>query len=302
MGGEPTKSPRKGRQRIDHTDETRSFDCRNPHSKLRYFQTLLALGDLLTTNPIISSEQPQSYYELVIRGVKCDADSGDKAYRNQLKQLYGKKIPALPAPDPDFDVFAVEDGDDCEFDVAGSDDDAAECLVAKRAARPKAKQRAKRATLAIKDGANAPAASASQSSSSSSSSSSPSSTSGSGSASSAKSFDVAKGRAEGTSKWMEIERGPRIKLDVFKPRNKAKYFRWQLECTHHDGCTRKRSTAKTSIHGNVEPIAWLLAWNADGAGISIEQHSARNFPISPEAVARQVVKLGDRAVPVLALL
>ena len=125
-GGEkPTKSPRKGRQRIDHTDETRSFYCRNPHSKLRYFQTLLALGDLLTSNPIISSEQPQSYYELVIRGVKCDADSGDKAYRNQLKQLYGKKIPALPAPDPDFDVFAVEDGDDCEFDVAGSDDDAA---------------------------------------------------------------------------------------------------------------------------------------------------------------------------------
>ena len=86
------------------------------------------------------------------------------------------------------------------------------------------------------------------------------------------------------------------------PKGKTPYRRWILQCTHHNGCTRKRSTAITGVHGDVEPLAYLLAWNRHGFDVIPEQHQARYFPITPEEVAREVVLLGNKARPVLDLL
>ena len=102
--------------------------------------------------------------------------------------------------------------------------------------------------------------------------------------------------------WLEIEKGPRLKLDKYTPKGKHPYRRWILECTHHDSCSRKRSVTLTSIHGDVEPIAFLVAWNRKGAHVSVEEHTRRNFPVTPEEVAREVVALGNRARPALDLL
>jgi hypothetical protein len=154
--------------------------------------------------------------------------------------------------------------------------------------------------MAKRPAAKAKAVASASSSGSSSSRSSSSSYSGSGSVS-ACSFDVAVGRSD-VSKWMEIERGPRCKLDRYKPKHKALYSRWIVECTHHDACTRRRATTKSGVHGAVEPIAWLIAWNRLGSEMSIEQHSARHILISPEDVAREVIAIGDRADKLLQLL
>ena len=54
------------RCRIDHRDLTPSFDCRGARSKGLYFKCLLKLEDVLLTDPLVSSEQPQSYYKLVL--------------------------------------------------------------------------------------------------------------------------------------------------------------------------------------------------------------------------------------------
>ena len=73
------------------------------------------------------------------------------------------------------------------------------------------------------------------------------------------------------------------------------YTRWIIECTHHDGCFKKRSSVRTETFGNIEPIAYLTAWNRKGADISKEAHVDRKLKITPEMVARAVVWLGDRA-------
>ena len=126
--------------------------------------------------------------------------------------------------------------------------------------------------------------SASQSSSSSSSSSD---------SSASKSFDAAVAPARSEVKpWLEVERGPRVKLDIYKPRRKHEYRRWILKCTHHDGCARNRSV----------DCAYLIAWNRLGSTMTPDQHQERKLFISPDDVAREVVKLGNRAQPTLELL
>ena len=76
---------------------------------------LLSLNDRFAANTCISSGQPQSYYELVLRNQTVGADKGDKFYRDKLKQVDGiMAVTPPPSPEP----LAVEDE---EFDGAVAD-------------------------------------------------------------------------------------------------------------------------------------------------------------------------------------
>ena len=93
-----------------------------------------------------------------------------------------------------------------------------------------------------------------------------------------------------------------MKLDSYKPKGKSSYTRLIVECTFHDNCQRKRGANRTAMHGAIEPIAYLSAWNKLGADVSKERHCARNYRVPAADVAREALSLGKRAQPVLDLL
>ena len=272
----------------------KQLDSREPQRKRKYFQTLLTLSAHLTANPKIASAQPQSYYELVLRNERVEPDQGDKHYRLQLKDG-SVGLLALPPPPPEF--AAIENGSDEDFDIAMIGDAVEVVSEAVRKPEPKPDRKRKSKADPPKHADKHKSCVASGSSGDASKSSSSDSSSSSSSATS-HSFDVAKGRSD-VRAYIEIERGPRVKLDIYKPEGKSQYKRWILECTFHDGCDKKRSTTIAPLHGPVEPIAYLVAWNKKGFDLTREQHQARRFYVSPEEVAQAVVSLGDRAQPLL---
>jgi hypothetical protein len=277
---------------IIHKDLEKAFDCRAIQSKQSYLRCLLQLDSLLEANPNIISGQPQSYYQLVLRKVHVEAQLGDKAYVEQLRLLDGGAPKALPPPA----VPALED----DFDVVCDGEGAPASPIAPKADPARRGRGAGRARgRGAGRGRKGPNADSSSGSSSSSSSSSSSNGAGSDA-----SFDVVDGRSK-VSDWIvlpSVPDAPRFKLDEYKPKHKSSYHRWICECKAHPDCTKKRSTTICGLHGKVEPIAFLMAWQKAGSATTKEQHVARNFRITPEMVAREVVLLGNKADMLLAKL
>ena len=225
-----------------HTTLEKHFDSRNPSPVRKYYyQVLLSLEDRLKVNPKVDSEQPGSYYQLVLRDVVVSANQGDKHYRNMLGDLGGDGGDVAL-------VAAVGRPEASEFDVADAVADAAGVpVVAPQERKPRAVKVALPPLALPEEHADSDDGDSSSSNSSSSSSSSSSRADSDGS------FDVAKGRSA-MSVWVDVGDGvPPFKLDKYKPRGKAAYVRLIARCLHHDNCFKRRSTAKTSSLGDPNP-------------------------------------------------
>ena len=102
---------------------------------------LCQLEDLLTTNPLIPSAQPQSFYELVVMDFLALLDLGGKHYRSELKLFDGDNAPELPPIEGPVEPLAVADASDV-FDVV-DDASAGEKPLATAKGKAKAKRKAK---------------------------------------------------------------------------------------------------------------------------------------------------------------
>jgi hypothetical protein len=253
------------------------YDGRNAVRNKRYLQILIALSDYLSSNPSISSGQPGSYYELVLHRVLVAPGQNDAFYRQQLNALRdGTPMLALapPAAPP-----ALAD--------ANSDDDWG--MIGDGAASPKRRRRLHESDVLASpssSSANSHAESASQCKSDDGSDSS--------------GFGI--GGRSFISDWVQIVDGPRVKLDQYKARKKHLYMRWVGECVHHPGCSKKRSVNSTTHFGNVEPLAFLYAWNAMGEHLTAAEHCKRSLKVSAEFLAVVVKKLDGKCDPILELL
>ena len=96
------------------------FDRRGVESEQKYIEVLCSLVVALKANPRISSDQPQAYFELVLRG---EANQGSDAYRKVLKSLVDSRsisdeLPLTALPNRHTDVVRFDAGAaDDEFDV-----------------------------------------------------------------------------------------------------------------------------------------------------------------------------------------
>ena len=109
---------------VKHEDLTKHYDSRKLVSKRLYLQVLLSLKDRLVANKTITSNQVNSYYQLVLKDVPVEPSLGDAVY----KRMLDPSLLALPAPAV---MPAIADGAMDSFDVIGD-------AVAKRKAAPEA--------------------------------------------------------------------------------------------------------------------------------------------------------------------
>ena len=175
------------------------MDQRRAVSKGKYLNCLLALEDALVHNNSIRSDQPQSYYALVLSGTTVKAGLGDKEYRRIAS---GGPLGIEGPPR----ALALKNGSSSdELDAPGS----------RAPKRPRAVARAKMAPLlALPD---AEYASPPPSTSSPRTASSPS-VSGGGGDSDVESYDGV-GRSS-ISGWVEMGRGQGLKRTPTNPREK----------------------------------------------------------------------------------
>ena len=283
---------------IVHSTSEKRFDSRDLQSKKRYLQCLLQIEDILKVN-VITSGQPQSYYELALMGQKVDLGMGDKRYRECIKNIDGAQeildnlaiddsAAAVPSCAP---ALQDDDSSDSEFGAFGGD---GFILDGDAAARPKKPSAASvgspdhgKAPPPVARGAPSPKESSSSSSSSSSHSDSDSSSSDSDSCDSSDSFEPG-GRRSSVTDWVPIPYAahePEIKLDIYKPKGKRRYLRYILKCSHHDKCYKRRSAAMCRSFGECEPIAFLIAWHNKGCGRVKADHSPKRSKVGFDDIA-----------------
>ena len=251
------------------------MDSRNLTSKSLYVSTLLSLVDRLKVNNQISSNQPHTYFSLVLKDVKVEAGLGDKTYRRILDGGEVGDDAALAIGDAEHGgVLCDAESGSCDFDAPGTS----------TVPRPKRRRTGDKRALPLDD-----AAPASRSSSESEAGSTDEGASRS-------SFDGAGPRGEVT-KWLNMENGPRFKVDRYRPKRKKEYVRVCIECTYHDGCVKKRSvsTKHVSKYGDREIIAYLMAWNTHGGDVTQAEHCSRGFLVPQADVDRFAARVGNRA-------
>ena len=89
-----------------------------------------------------------------------------------------------------------------------------------------------------------------------------------------------------------IPNGPSVKADIYTPLGKNEYRRFIAKCSHHKCCFKKRSFAQCRLHGRIEPVAFLAAWNDLGATMSEAEHQARGLKPEPIAIRTWATELG----------
>ena len=101
-------------------------------------------------------------------------------------------------------------------------------------------------------------------------------------------------------KMAQHSRATSFRLDEYTPRNKAKYRRWIVQCRYH-GCLRKKTVNFTSSFGDVQPIAWLCAWEKQGSCIEASSHCARGCRVPWSAVEdwADSLNMSKKAQPLL---
>ena len=243
--------------KVVHDATQRNFDGRNLASNKLYLQCCLQIDDVMRQNETMVSQQPQSYYKLMLRGGKVDANLGDKDY----KELLGQEQLAIANDEPDdvdvceaplaiANAVADDDVDVCGIVMPAIADGLASDPTVPRAARGVAPPRAAAKPFALRPGGPAPDVV------DKAGSSSPSSSSSSGTASSDSEVDVA-----GVDAWTTLADGIKVRRDAYTPKNKAPYERWIMKCTHHKKCVKKRTFAATKRFGRIEPLAYCFAWH-----------------------------------------
>ena len=284
---------------IVHADLTKCFDARDITKKKLYLLCLHKLEQILAVNGPMHSNQPQLYYQLLFNGQRVQPNLGHEEYKKLYRKLRG--LAHLQLEDgteaAESAHLQLENGaaalplcDDDDFEVGGE-----RVVIAK-----KPKKRARRGSLIkavrpVPEVSSASTKVATAPEASSSTSGCPSSSSSSTAAQGAKPDAVLETDAEfeidGVAvvprgeygDWVEFYPGITVKYENYKPRGKPRYRRWILKCCYHGSdCIKKRSFAKTSIYGDVTPVAYLAAWQALGDGISEEEHR------DPELVPAEV--------------
>ena len=266
----------------------KEFDSRSQAlSRKFYFQSLICLERILPICGNMHSNQPATYYQLALRGEAVIPNQGDKEYRKLLAILDGVDVRDVDPP-----VLALKDAFD-DFDVCEKKDIAP-------------KKKAMRKTVVATEAAiplplPAPAPGGDPPKSSSSRSSSPSSSSSSSlsqppAAPPCEDFDPAEpdeAPRSMVSEWVEVE-VVQIKLDKYKPRGKPMYMRFICACPepeHGRVCERKKSTKTVGALGDLESIAYLIAWAHMGAKSKLASHRARNFKVPFQTVVDCVQRL-----------
>jgi hypothetical protein len=279
---------------IHVNDNDKRFDFRNATSKRKYFQVLLKLCDVLSRNDSVRSDQPQSYFDLLLRGESALPCLGDKHYKALLNrdaaQAISSQGPAALLDNPFTRPLANSCAVDFDIEICGASTgvlprqlDAGE--VALEDGKVDATQIEGQTLQSHVAGLVGPRASSGGLDSSSSSSSLASSGD--------ESIEV---HALGGDRfeWFQVPSGPRIRLDKYKPKLAAEYKRWVARCEFHGAtCNKKRSLAITSTHGRLEPIAFLAAWNEMGATLDAAAHRKRGFQPPLDRVAHWASSLGD---------
>jgi hypothetical protein len=264
-------------------DRRTTTDQRRSVSKGKYLNCLLALEDASVHNNSIRSDQPQSYYALVLSGTTVKAGLGDKEYRRIAS---GGPLGIEGPPG----ALALKNGSSSdEFDAPGS----------RAPKRPRAVAKAKMAPLLALPDAEYASPPPSPSSPRTASSTS---VSVGGGVSDVESHDGV-GRSS-ISGWVEMERGPRFKADAYKPQGKNKHLRLVVECTYHDGCYKKRSLSANATKdlGPLEVVGYLLAWNSLGCDLDRAEHIDRKLEVPTSEIVRYCATVGDRAEPILAIM
>jgi hypothetical protein len=256
------------------------YDGRNALSKRKYFLVLLSLADSLVQNDTVVSNQPQSYYELVLRQQHVEGGLGNDYYKRQLDALAnGAPMPALPPPPVHTALADASSGDDWGL---GGDNPS-----------PKRRRLGDDDDDDDDDDDGGPLAVPDAPSRRSSSGKNDDASDSSG-------FGV--GGRSSISEWVQLPNGPRFKLDQYKAKKKNLYMRWVAECPHHASCEKKRSVNASAAMGDVEPIAYLCAWAAAGQHLTKSQHTERKLKVNRDAVLAWSEKLEGHCGPVLDLL
>ena len=284
---------------IHNAESPKVLDHRNSSSHVLYFQTLLQLPDLLTVNPEIRSDGPQTYFALVLQRVKVEPRQTAATYRKQLLAICsGRDVPrhlAIEAAPKEEEVSEPIEyfGD---FAIAGlAPAGRGVRPTGVRGRQPKAKPKPKLGPIvppAICDKAASDASDSSSSGSGSSSSSSSSSDDDS-----EQSFQIAgMDKRSIVSSWYTMPNGAKIKVERYKPKGKRAYQRLVCKCgIHGDGCEKKRGTSHSKNFGQLEPIAFCCAWSDHGSGCSRKEHTSRHFRVPLDAVRGWMDRMGPEA-------
>jgi len=288
------------------------------------YNVFLDLKDRLVKNPVIRSDQPNSFYQLVLADINVPNGLGDKEYRRRIKWVAdGNTMDALPPPPVHAasSHAGLEALEDEGFDAGGSN---FEPLPPPPKAKAKAKSILPGAKVApVPLSWNAPPKAAPKALAAPKAEpvpaplapatplakSPPPTPAGlayldeavSSDSSSSSGFDA--GGHSKISDWkrLPILHTPKFKLEYYQAEAHGKYQRWVCECSHHGAaCQKKRSTAFIKKHGNVEPIAYLCSWNEAGKDLPADRHIQDWKPQAP-LVASWAEKIGDKANKLLKL-
>ena len=241
--------------RVVHTADNLhrlQYGCKQIASKKLYLQCCLVLRTVFSNGQqSVPSDEPQSFYDLLIRGRVVEPGRGDRVYR---ALLHGRAIPDDAPP------------------AAPQAAAAAPAPAADVAATPAAAVAAAEVIESEEDDADEEQQSASSTSSSDSSSTSPSSSSDSDSSISESESEVAEPEpAPALLDIPEFLDGARLRGDQFRDR----YTRYVLTCPYHHNCVKKRQghERQTANLGPYEPLGFLGAWLARaGEAATAQQH------------------------------
>lgn len=259
--------------------------------KKRYFQVLYRLRRCLAYSSPIPSDQPISYYLLLLKGVTVEAGLGNDAYQRLLK---GRAAPAL----------AVADAGDDDIVVCGGDVAPPLELPKARAARPSSKSSSVALPLprpqenlvepiATLSGVEPlpPLVLASSAGGVAASSDQP--------MPGQEEIAVAVGpvrppRTVRTRDWLPVPGGGLLFRDWYVPPNGEAFSTWlfKCDCRGHPNCQKSRrvNLAFTKRFGEVEIIGFLVVWR-DLEVPPNKRHSQLNP--TTDAVATWVAEFGD---------
>ena len=281
--------------RVTHTaDGKMEMDGRVHTSRKKYYQTLLHLERCLKLSPTVPSDEPISFYHLLLNDIATVPGLSDKEYKRLANDNKLSKN-SLVAIEDGVDVSALADmlGDGSESDddiiaVGGGRVVPKAITDARRPAAPAFPVRP-RVTVGGASGSGAasapPAVALAPVGGPVTGDGSDVATSGSSSTSSSSSGDsspdsaIVVGGARKKYTWYNLPGGGKMRVDEYVQRRKkrGRYTRWILCCPHHKKCVKKRSVSKatTARHGPLEPIGFLMAWRDLDAADQASHKAAR---------------------------
>ena len=287
------------------------FDVRHAHRQRPYLQCLLRYQEVLSINNPMPSDQPQSYYFACLKGIATEPGLGNQMYLRILRGD-GGDMPALEDGDGGEDVPALPGidivgggSDSSGFGIAGGGPPVAPLPGPPVGPSPSPERELDPSGLGPPPLPPPPRAprrrrprrrGRGEASGSSAGSSHPPPEHLSSSSSSSNS-DLASSTMDfvGTRRGddMQVPGGPVIRRESYQQRRAGAYDAYVADCTHHGGgCHRSRGTRFTGLHGEIEPLAYLCAWNDLGAACSRPQHTLRTTQPSRVAVAEWAARSG----------